>query len=293
MWCLKNICSKHVLGRWSSRLGSGGRSVWEPKIGFKQQLLLSSQKTWATARLNAYHARSKSRVDDLFVGLFKSVVRCPDPKCVSQLSGSFQYLKMMFWRFICSTFFNILVWTCSAETVAWFLRPLFNREGSFQGAEGHLWPLTPSCLPSCPCPARFGGLGGMKISPNAGGVDLSCPKIRSKISPKTSRTIGNMDFWMVRVWFPAVSLHSITSAEALRQSSGRWQSIWWWSLPWIAGLWGCFAMQHCDDFLLNSKLTLKLPVEHFEGIFCTGYNSFNRGKKNRDAPQKSLIWNSS
>eukprot|EP00435_Cladocopium_sp_Y103_P018377 s2055_g4.t1 len=35
----------------------------------------------AAEALSAYHARSKSRVDDLFVGLFKSVVRCPDPEC--------------------------------------------------------------------------------------------------------------------------------------------------------------------------------------------------------------------
>lgn len=35
----------------------------------------------AAEALHAYHARSKSKVDDLFVGLFKSVVRCPDPEC--------------------------------------------------------------------------------------------------------------------------------------------------------------------------------------------------------------------
>lgn len=35
----------------------------------------------AAEALHAYHARSMSRVDELFVGLFKSVVRCPDKEC--------------------------------------------------------------------------------------------------------------------------------------------------------------------------------------------------------------------
>ena len=32
-------------------------------------------------RLAAYRQRNSSRVDDLFVGLFKSVVRCPEKEC--------------------------------------------------------------------------------------------------------------------------------------------------------------------------------------------------------------------
>jgi len=35
----------------------------------------------AAEALEAYRKRSNSRVDDLFVGLFKSVVRCPEPSC--------------------------------------------------------------------------------------------------------------------------------------------------------------------------------------------------------------------
>ncbi|CAE8585195.1 unnamed protein product, partial [Polarella glacialis] len=35
----------------------------------------------AAEALAAYRSRSNSKVDDLFVGLFKSVVRCPEPSC--------------------------------------------------------------------------------------------------------------------------------------------------------------------------------------------------------------------
>ncbi|CAE7604320.1 UBP11 [Symbiodinium natans] len=35
----------------------------------------------AREALDAYHLRNNSRVDDLFVGLFKSVVRCPEKEC--------------------------------------------------------------------------------------------------------------------------------------------------------------------------------------------------------------------
>ena len=52
----------------------------KPYIELKEADGRADQEVAAEA-LAAYHARSKSRVDDLFVGLFKSVVRCPDGHC--------------------------------------------------------------------------------------------------------------------------------------------------------------------------------------------------------------------